>query len=300
MSIILMIASSTTGEGPPTMNEKVTTPSGAASNCETGVQNATATVIENPGMGFDWAPNNPPQTVNSGEEISVSVQGGLPIYNWTIISGPGYSWQSSTTKETTNTLIADPSAICAATIAVTDIKGKELSAVINDIDNDFTWDSDSDKEFPAGETPVQVAVTGGVAPFQWSVSGSFSLSCTNDCGRSNTLSSPKTGCIGTITVIDACGQTVQGKVRRPGEWSTCFRHKGTICYNSPCKTYHDVDFGDHKASMTCCYSGWSSVTGTCGATGFQYTAKPSICTPESGCNVDPKIWALNIYYWKCN
>ncbi len=91
----------------------------------------------------------------------------------------------------------------------------------------FEWDP-SNPDTIDRQTQVAVSVTGGIAPYDWSVSGSgFSLAESQTQGLSNILYADDTACGSAfITVADAQG-AVDGSVRVPdhGRWVT-------ICYGS--------------------------------------------------------------------
>lgn len=275
LSFTLLLIANTASAENGSSSQETAPPSGDATNCGTGVQNITGDQVQSPAMKLKWAPNNPPSSLEPGETVEISVEGGLGIYFWSIENNAGYSFAKYIIQSDpkisigiiNNQLTADASAICPAIVQVSD-KRDEITGTINISIYNFEWDQENSPiEFPAGETAVQVSVIGGQGPFTWSVNEGFSLSCTENCGTSNTLSTDQTDCIATLTVKDSCKISVEGKVRRPGHWVGCYRYKGTICYSSPCSKTKQIDFGDHWVSFTSCYYGSPTRTGTCSADG---------------------------------
>jgi len=86
----------------------------------------------------------------------------------------------------------------------------------------ITWDDSGSIETLARNNNGTVAITGGIAPYVWTVSGTgFTLTNAETLGLSNTLSADGTACgSADITVTDGCGSTATGYVREPtnGQW----------------------------------------------------------------------------------
>lgn len=290
--------------------------SNAAAECPNGdpcpKQTQSGTIVENSNMVLKWATGHPPTEISPGTSVPVSVQGGGGAYHWKIVSGEGYSWENDETSQRTETpklsneLHASFDAGCTVTIEVTDEK-TPLSAELKIAGYPYSWDSvNSDMTFPTGETPIQLYVDGGKAPYIWQISNGFTLACENDCDSSNTVESLKTNCTGTISVTDACGKIVSGKIRRPGYWSKCGEKKaGATCYlyeSNPCKETIYIDLGDHRIKLTSCKKKPKKLTTACND-GFQYTANVDQFGLEPKCfnsSYDSGIWWMYIYKWKCN
>ena len=166
------------------------------------------------------------------------------------------------------------------------------------------WDSEnSAKRFPSRE-PADVSITGGLGPYTWVVNKGFTLGCTTNCGRHNTVDSEETDCIAAITVTDRCGSQTTGSVRRPGYWDAerCYRYKLPICNNHGCNSApKEVDLVDHKVEFSCCgYTGLPELTGTCDD-GFSYTVNIYDCNVSGFCydDYDPGVFSLYIRKWIC-
>ena len=286
----------------------------AAANCPSDKcpkQTQSGTIVENSDMVLKWATGHPPKEISPGTTVPVSVQGGMGVYRWKIAAGEGYTWENNETTQRTespvlsNELRASVDADCPVTIEVTDEK-TPLSTELNIEGYQYSWDSvNSDITFPAGETPIQLYADGGKAPYNWQVSNGFTLACENDCGSSNTVESLKTNCIGTITVTDACGKIVSGKIRRPGYWSKCGENKaGATCYlydSSPCKETIYIDLGDHRIKLVSCMRKPKKLTISCND-GFGYTANVDQFGLIPTCfnsSYRSGIWWMYIYKWRC-
>lgn len=285
--------------------DDVKSETGFVDDCEimrTGVPTVPENIIHKDAWIFNWAPENPPDYVERGGSVSLEVKGGTPKYLWQV-QGQGFTLGiTENTESKTNTLSAAPDTCASAMVTVTEFHGVSKQATIS-IGAPLAWDANNSAiEFPSGEPPVNVQITGGTGPYAWQVSAGFTLQCTNDCGVSNTLTSNGTDCIAEITVTDVCGNQTTGKVRRPGYFDTfnfCFKYKGTTCYNNPCNssTVSERDFGDLKVEFTCCHSGGpQELTGTCGD--FEYTARAGDCDVPGGCE-GYGLFSLFIKRWIC-
>jgi len=88
-----------------------------------------------------------------------------------------------------------------------------------------TWDTDISPATIGRNDRVQVAVKDGQAPYRWNVEGTgFTLDSEKTTLRTNYLNSDNTACgMATITVTDACGKKVTGKVKCTyGTWGDVF------------------------------------------------------------------------------
>ncbi len=87
--------------------------------------------------------------------------------------------------------------------------------------NPIVWDTDHEATIPKNGS-LNVSITGGNAPYTWTVSEGFSFGCESGCGTTNTLYSEYNedqACMATINVTDNCGEQVTGYVRHPGSWA---------------------------------------------------------------------------------
>lgn len=82
-------------------------------------------------LGMEWAEDNP-ETIGQGDEVAISVVGGVPPFHWSISggSGTGFSLGVSTTEDRVNLLITDDSACGGVEISVTDDCGQTVSGGI--------------------------------------------------------------------------------------------------------------------------------------------------------------------------
>jgi len=95
----------------------------------------------------------------------------------------------------------------------------------------FAWDNVTSPETIDVSDSATVAVTGGVAPYDWEVTGTgATLAVAQTAGLSNTLNTSAGACGPIIiTVTDACGQVATGYVRcTNGDWDTCGGPSGDI------------------------------------------------------------------------
>jgi hypothetical protein len=142
------------------------------------------------------------------------------------------------------------------------------------------WDDDSsDDEIDPGGS-ANVAVTGGIGPYTWSVSpgDKFSVSAAETEGGSNTLNAEADACgTATITVTDFCGKSITGQVRSTtGRWvfqGTYFSDRTSPVY---CREFQaaasDVEviegemkwsFLDHNRMCAASTHVWPSGLGDC-------------------------------------
>jgi len=89
-------------------------------------------------------------------------------------------------------------------------------------DTSISWDDSTSSETIARSSSCTIAVLDGVGPYSWSESGTgFSLTHSDTSGLVNELSAGATACGScTITVTDACGESITGWVRcTTGQWA---------------------------------------------------------------------------------
>ncbi len=103
----------------------------------------------------------------------------------------------------------------------------------------ISWDDDTSADTVVREDFVTVAITGGIGPYSWSVSGTgFTLDAEMTDDELNTLNADDTACgSATITVTDFCGEEAIGYVRciTVGDWCPIesFRDGDEACGMEP-------------------------------------------------------------------
>jgi hypothetical protein len=248
---------------------------------------------------FQWDPTNPTH-IAPDESAAIRVVGGFAPFHWQL-AGDGFYLTQSATDGHRNVLYAEAGACGTATITVSDHFQRITGGNVRIDGPEFAWDADnSPREFPEGDLPVTVFVSGGRPPYDWEVSEGFRLGCSQGCGSQNGLSViDKTVCVADITVTDACGTEVQGSVRRQGYWQRCFTHKDPSCFvHNRCGNSPELDFGRHLVQVTCCRHGTDVVSGACDVDNWQFTAVGGDCTLDNDCEL-PMVWAFYIWYWVC-
>jgi hypothetical protein len=248
---------------------------------------------------LQWDPANP-TVIAPGDAVAIHVIGGFGPFLWHL-DADGYHLAQSTTQARGNMLYADSSACGPAAITVSDYFQRLTGGTVRIHGPDFVWDVDrSPREFPEGDLPVTVFVSGGQPPYDWTVSEGFRLGCTRGCGSQNSLRVyGDTVCVADIRVTDACGSLADGFVRRQGYWKKCFTYKLPSCFVSKrCGTSPELDFGAHLVRAVCCRHGIATCTGVCDIDNWQYTAFGDDCSLDNPCEI-PMVWALYIWHWVC-
>jgi hypothetical protein len=134
-------------------------------------------------------------------------------------------------------------------IAVTMASGMRCATTVDiepcPADPPIEWDENLSAQTISRNGQVLIAVSGGSAPFNWSVSGTeFSLANATTELRTNTLLAGATACgSATITVTDQCNDAVEGGVRLPesGKWISL----GKVC-SAPGPWTSDLSLGDYE------------------------------------------------------
>lgn len=238
ISIVLLFAFNAVAKAPPDPAQETNTPSGQASNCQTGGQNVTEDQIDNPSMALEWLPNNPPSEISPGETLPVAAAGGKASYTWTVVGNGITLSQGNITDKPFNEIIADCSASGTVTIILYDSKVDENGIALNEIvgtitvnPDPFFWDYQSTGTAAvARNSQKTIYVSGGYPQYTWTVSdpGYYFLDEELPVQEITTTSESviiytyDTVCgAANIQVTDECGNTVYGSVRcSSGKWSS--------------------------------------------------------------------------------
>jgi len=145
-----------------------------------------------------------------------------------------YSWHSTVGGEPRKTWgidieidedLVNEDGVALIKVQMQDIAGNlcgeeiEVTCKVCPPEVEISWDSDLSAETigqgNGGDAQAGVYVTGGLGPYDWSVSGTgFSMLNASTDGVGNTLLADDTACgTATITVTDYCGDTTTGYVR---------------------------------------------------------------------------------------
>jgi predicted transglutaminase-like cysteine proteinase len=72
------------GQGPPTAAQETTTPSGSATNCQTGQSNISNDQTPNPDSGLQLSTGSEQTCLDQGESAQLTATGGLRPHTWEI------------------------------------------------------------------------------------------------------------------------------------------------------------------------------------------------------------------------
>jgi len=140
----------------------------------------------------------------------------------------------------------------------------------------MTWDEDTSPETMGQSAAVSIAISGGAAPFSWSVVGTgFSLDYAVTQGLTNTLRTTGVACGSGIVTI-TCGDGIteaEGAVRcTTGTWGD-FETTKNYCTLDGCELVPGW-FWQHCCNTQCCDDTCDrSIAGTCETTNNQYNYK---------------------------
>jgi len=112
----------------------------------------------------------------------------------------------------------------------------------------ISWDDSVSSETIARDGSCIIAILDGVGPYHWTETGTaFSLTNEYTDGLVNELNAGSTACgSSTITVTDACGETITGWVRcTTGQWVYQGAHSGECMSSGP--GYFVNNLGPHYA-----------------------------------------------------
>jgi len=88
---------------------------------------------------FEYDPDNA-ETMGQSDEITITVLGGCPPFDWSV-SGSGFSFAQSETDTRFNTLIADAGSCGSATITVTDDCGDTVTGYVRNTTGSWVYKS---------------------------------------------------------------------------------------------------------------------------------------------------------------
>jgi len=151
------------------------------------------------------------------------------------------------------------------------------------------WAEDNEETIDPDDS-IPISVTGGGAPYKWSVEGTgFSLGASETEDGVNLLNSDDTACgPATITVTDACGFDVTGYVRcTDGHWVAS---DDWLC-SAPCELIHDGCGSCGAWDYNCCEGQIRYCYGWCPSPCYNHCLK-EICDECAGTFVE-------LQYWEC-
>ena len=196
-------------------------------------QNMSGEIEGNPDMAIKWAAGHPPGNFDSNGQAILKVINGTGKYIWEVDESDDATFPNGQkvdeTVDRTNTVTIGGSADCSVQVTVTNKGDTVEPANISQVSENFEFDYNSTGlGSVARNSSKKIYVSGGIAPFTWSVStpGFYfdsdrtTTEITTD-SRAATIYTDGSACgTANIDVSDDCGMHTEGIMRSSaGKWN---------------------------------------------------------------------------------